>query len=47
MLWGVEMDKIAVVDVKPQLVLGMRKIGGYGLWETIPWIHQQMVEVCQ
>ena len=47
MLWGVEMDKIAVVDVKPQLVLGMRKIGGYGLWETIPGIHQQMVEVCQ
>lgn len=38
MLWGVEMDKIAIVDVKPQLILGMRKIGGYE--EIAPMIQK-------
>ena len=35
---GIEMDKIAVVDVKPQLVLSMRKIGGYE--EIAPMIQK-------
>ena len=38
MFLGVEMDKIAVVDVKPQLVLGMCKIGGYE--EIAPMIQK-------